>query len=165
MLMMCTQKEEISMSSLESLVEHLQGLGGLDGLAALDGRIVSGQRFCLRWDHFQSNILSNFETMREQEEFVDVTLSSTEGKSLKAHRLLLSACSTYFRDIFRELPSHYHPIIVLQDTSFEELKSILHFIYHGEVSVAQERLGLLLKAAEALRIKGLTRVKKPKGKS
>lgn len=49
---------------------------------------------------------------------------------------------------------------MLRDTSFLELKSLLSFIYHGEVNVSQERLGLLLKTAEALRIKGLAQDKR-----
>lgn len=60
-----------------------------------------------------------------------------------------------FYYFFQDLPAHQHPVIVLRDTSFLELKSLLSFIYHGEVNVSQERLGLLLKTAEALRIKGL----------
>jgi len=120
---------------------------------------MAEQQFCLRWNNFQSNIVSSFEALLDREEFVDVTLTA-EGKSLKAHRILLSACSPYFRDLFRELPSHQHPIIVLRDTCFQELKSLLNFIYHGEVNVSQERLGLLLKLAEALRIKGLAQDKK-----
>ncbi|KAG0725296.1 Broad-complex core protein isoforms 1/2/3/4/5 [Chionoecetes opilio] len=115
---------------------------------------MAEQQFCLRWNNFQANIVSSFEALLDREEFVDVTLTA-EGKSLKAHRVLLSACSPYFRDLFRDLPAHQHPVIVLRDTSFLELKSLLSFIYHGEVNVSQERLGLLLKTAEALRIKGL----------
>lgn len=61
---------------------------------------------------------------------------------------------------FQDLPSHQHPVIVLRDTSFLELKSLLSFIYHGEVNVSQDRLGLLLKTAESLRIKGLAQDKR-----
>ncbi|XP_071517882.1 uncharacterized protein [Panulirus ornatus] len=120
---------------------------------------MAEQQFCLRWNNFQANIVSSFEALLDREEFVDVTLTA-EGKSLKAHRVLLSACSPYFRDLFRDIPAHQHPVIVLRDTSFLELKSLLSFIYHGEVNVSQERLGLLLKTAEALRIKGLAQDKR-----
>ena len=51
-------------------------------------------------------------------------------------------------------------MIVLRDTSYLELKALLSFIYHGEVNVSQERLGLLLRTAEALRIKGLAQDKR-----
>ncbi|XP_069179386.1 protein tramtrack, alpha isoform isoform X4 [Procambarus clarkii] len=135
------------------------GLGGPGAGEPWDGRIMAEQQFCLRWNNFQANIVSSFEALLDREEFVDVTLTA-EGKSLKAHRVLLSACSPYFRDLFRDIPAHQHPVIVLRDTSFLELKSLLSFIYHGEVNVSQERLGLLLKTAEALRIKGLAQDKR-----
>jgi hypothetical protein len=40
--------------------------------------------------------------------------------------------------------------------SAHDLKSLLHFMYYGEVLVDQDRLQALLKTAETLRIKGLT---------
>lgn len=76
------------------------GLGGPGARESWDGRIMAEQQFCLRWNNFQANIVSSFEALLDREEFVDVTLTA-EGKSLKAHRVLLSACSPYFRDLFR----------------------------------------------------------------
>ena len=58
------------------------------------------QQFCLRWNNFQSNIVSSFETLLNHEELVDVTLSA-EGKCVRAHKVLLSACSPYFRELFQ----------------------------------------------------------------
>jgi hypothetical protein len=49
---------------------------------------------------FQTNIVAALVNLKLDEDFVDVTLSC-EGKSIKAHRVILSACSDYFRDIFR----------------------------------------------------------------
>ncbi|RXG72424.1 Broad-complex core protein isoforms 1/2/3/4/5 [Armadillidium vulgare] len=143
--------------TLNGYIARLGGPGAQD--RGVEGKIMAEQQFCLRWNNFQSNIVTSFEALLDREEFVDVTLTA-EGKSLKAHRVLLSACSPYFRELFRDLPSHQHPVIVLRDTSFLELKSLLSFIYHGEVNVSQDRLGLLLKTAESLRIKGLAQDKR-----
>lgn len=85
---------------------------------------------------------------------MDVTLTA-EGRSLRAHRVLLSACSPYFRDLFQDVPPHQHPVIVLRDTRFLELKCLLCFIYHGEVNVSQDNLSCLLNLAENLKVKGL----------
>lgn len=56
------------------------------------------------------------------------------------------------------LSQHYnqHPIVILKDVKFEELKAMLEYMYRGEVNVTQEQLGRFLKAAESLKIKGLT---------
>ncbi|KAI9581699.1 hypothetical protein GQX74_010016 [Glossina fuscipes] len=59
------------------------------------------QHFCLRWNNYQSSITSAFENLRDDEDFVDVTLAC-EGRSIKAHRVVLSACSPYFRDLLKK---------------------------------------------------------------
>ncbi|EEB12049.1 bric-A-brac, putative [Pediculus humanus corporis] len=91
--------------------------------------------------------------MLEEEGFVDVTLAA-DGKCLKAHKIMLSACSPFFKKIFQMNPCQ-HPVIVLQDVHFSALESILKFIYKGEVCILQENLPLLLRAAETLQIRGL----------
>ena len=55
---------------------------------------------------------------------------------VRAHRLLLSACSPYFRQLLSDLSSWEHPVIVLQDVQKRDLQGIVHFIYHGEVRPA-----------------------------
>lgn len=112
------------------------------------------QHFCLRWNNYQSSITSAFESLRDQDDFVDVTLAC-DGRSLKAHRVVLSACSSYFRELLKSTPCK-HPVIVLQDVSFADLSSLVEFIYHGEVNVHQKNLTSFLKTAEVLRVSGLT---------
>lgn len=53
------------------------------------------QQFCLRWNNHQSTLISVFDTLLENETLVDCTLAA-EGKFLKAHKVVLSACSPYF---------------------------------------------------------------------
>ncbi|XP_064556356.1 broad-complex core protein isoforms 1/2/3/4/5 isoform X6 [Drosophila montana] len=112
------------------------------------------QHFCLRWNNYQSSITSAFENLRDDEDFVDVTLAC-EGRSIKAHRVVLSACSPYFRDLLKSTPCK-HPVILLQDVNFMDLHSLVEFIYHGEVNVHQKSLQSFLKTAEVLRVSGLT---------
>lgn len=60
----------------------------------------SSQQFSLRWNNYLKHITCAFDTLRTDEDLVDVTLSC-EGKRIRAHKMLLSACSTYFRDLFK----------------------------------------------------------------
>lgn len=53
------------------------------------------QQFCLRWNNHQSTLISVFDTLLENGTLVDCTLAA-EGKFLKAHKVVLSACSPYF---------------------------------------------------------------------
>lgn len=71
--------------------------------------------------------------------------------------MVLSACSPYFQSLFTNHPEK-HPIVILKDVPFADMKSLLDFMYRGEVSVDQERLSAFLRVAESLRIKGLTEV-------
>jgi hypothetical protein len=58
------------------------------------------QQFSLRWNNYSQHIVEAFEDLRNDEDLTDVTLSC-EGQKIKGHKLLLSACSTYFRETFR----------------------------------------------------------------
>jgi len=112
-------------------------------------------QFCLKWNNYQLSLTSAFKHILEEEDFVDVTLSAG-GNNLKAHKVVLSACSSYFRDLLKGISLWQHPVLVLKDVRFLELQSILEFVYLGEVNVEQDRLESFLKTAELLRIKGLT---------
>uniref|UniRef100_A0A1B6DIU8 BTB domain-containing protein n=1 Tax=Clastoptera arizonana TaxID=38151 RepID=A0A1B6DIU8_9HEMI len=112
------------------------------------------QLFCLRWNNFQTNFTAQFETLRAEEDFVDVTLAC-EGKRIKAHKLILSACSPYFKELFKCNPCK-HPIIFMQDVEYEHLLSLVEFMYSGEVNIAQAQLPNFLHTAECLQIRGLT---------
>ena len=55
-----------------------------------------------------------------------------------------------------------HPIVILKDVPYVDMRSLLDFMYRGEVSVDQDRLTAFLRVAESLRIKGLTEVNEDK---
>jgi len=116
----------------------------------------ASEKFCLRWNDFESNISVAFRELREEKDFFDVTLSVGPGhQHIQAHKLVLSACSPFFRGVLRQNP-HAHPLLYLKGVGFSELQSVLNFMYHGEVNVAQEELNTFLAVAEELQVKGLT---------
>lgn len=100
------------------------------------------------------HITCAFDTLRTDEDLVDVTLSC-EGKRIRAHKMLLSACSTYFRDLFKENPCQ-HPVIIFRNVKFDDLAALVDFMYQGEVNVVQEQLASFLTTAELLAVQGLT---------
>ncbi|XP_012228687.1 protein tramtrack, alpha isoform isoform X2 [Linepithema humile] len=129
-------------------------------LTDLRSEAMASQRFCLRWNNHQSNMLSVFDQLLHDESFVDVTLA-VEGQLLRAHKMVLSACSPYFQALFVGHPDK-HPIVILKDVPYVDMRSLLDFMYRGEVSVDQDRLTAFLRVAESLRIKGLTEVNEDK---
>ncbi|XP_015108607.1 broad-complex core protein isoforms 1/2/3/4/5 isoform X2 [Diachasma alloeum] len=114
----------------------------------------SSQQFSLRWNNYLKHITCAFDTLRSDEDLVDVTLSC-EGKRIRAHKMLLSACSTYFRDLFKENPCQ-HPVIIFRNVKFDDLAALVDFMYQGEVNVVQEQLASFLTTAELLAVQGLT---------
>lgn len=110
----------------------------------------------LRIAEFESSMIQQFREMFETQAFVDVTIGC-ERSSLKAHKMVLAASSPYFQALFLDHPNK-HPIVILKDIRFEDLKALVEFMYRGELSVSQDQLPSLLKAAETLQINRLTDV-------
>lgn len=79
------------------------------------------QHFCLRWNNYQNNITAAFENLRGDEDFIDVTLAC-DGKTLKAHKVVLSACSPYFKELLK-VSAFYHILEDIFDFSAKLWKS------------------------------------------
>lgn len=116
----------------------------------------NSQQFCLRWNNYQTNLTCVFDQLLQSESFVDVTLAC-DGNQIKAHKIVLSACSPYFQSLFFDNPCQ-HPIIIMRDVKWPELKAIVEFMYKGEINVNQDQISPLLAIAEMLQIRGLAEV-------
>jgi len=115
---------------------------------------MSSEKFCLRWNDFERNISSAFKDIRDEKEFFDITIAC-EDEQLQAHKVILSACSPFFKKVLCR-NHHQHPLLYLKGVSYKDMESVLNFMYHGEVNVAQDDLNSFLQVAEDLRVKGLT---------
>ncbi|KAG1676900.1 Protein bric-a-brac 2 [Nymphon striatum] len=120
--------------------------------------IMTSQQLCVKWNNHQNNMLGIFSELLVNDHFVDVTIAC-DGESLKAHRMVLSACSPFFKDLLISNPCP-HPIIILNNIDFKDLKILLDFMYKGQVNVRKDKLQNVLKAAEILKVKGLGEVAK-----
>ena len=60
-------------------------------------------KFVLRWNDFEKNIVSAYKDLRTDKDFFDCSLVSS-GRTFQAHRVILSACSPVFRDMIRSDP-------------------------------------------------------------
>lgn len=114
----------------------------------------SSQQFSLKWTNYTNHITNAFDSLRSKEDFCDVTLC-VEGRKIRAHKVLLSACSTYFKEIFKENPCQ-HPVIIFKNVKYDDLLSIVVYMYQGEVNIEQDALPTFLHTAEMLSVQGLT---------
>lgn len=112
------------------------------------------QYYSFNWNNHMRHIRGALATLLNESVLVDVTLCC-EGGRLSAHKILLSMCSPYFRDVFKENPCP-HPIVILKDVSCGVMQELLQFMYDGEVTVDYSDFTSFIKTAELLQICGLT---------
>jgi len=115
--------------------------------------------FCLRWDGFDANKRAALMELREEAEFLDVTLVAGDGNQVKATKVILASGSKFFHKILQENP-HPHPLIYLKDVEYKHLLSLVDFLFTGQTNIIEEDMNTFLVMAEELKIKGLTQADK-----
>ena len=113
------------------------------------------EKFCLKWNDFQSNVANSFRRLRSEEDFHDVTLVSDDRHTVSAHKIILSASSEYFKAILKS-NKHPHPMLCLPGVNSGDLQKILDFIYNGEIQILQDQLDQFLNIAQRFQLEGLT---------
>ena len=103
------------------------------------------EQFCLRWNDYHESMVATLQELRNEDDFVDVTLVCEGGAEIRAHKLILSACSDFFRTLLKRTPpSPSNPVIVLWDISHADLQHILRYMYNGKQLSRWQRRHLLL---------------------
>jgi len=110
-------------------------------------------KYCLRWQAHEKNLRKLFRNLRSDEHFCDVTVAC-EDLQFQAHKVVLSASSQFFNSILVK-HSHPYPLLYLSGVKASDMKSLLDFMYSGEVTVDVDRLQSFIAAAKELKIQGL----------
>ncbi|XP_025200837.1 protein tramtrack, beta isoform-like isoform X1 [Melanaphis sacchari] len=114
---------------------------------------MTADHFCLKWNNYPLNMVTELDSLRTSEDLVDVTLSC-DGQLFKAHKVVLSMCSSYFRNVFKDNPCR-HPVVILKDINQDDVQALLNFVYQGTVYISEKKLASFLRTAELLQIRGL----------
>jgi len=114
------------------------------------------EKFCLKWNEFETNIRESFRELREEQNHFDVTLATDDGHQIEAHKIILSAGSKTFNDLLKKT-KHPSPFIYLRGIDSDALEYVVDFLYNGEAHIAQEELNKFLETAQELQVKGLQR--------
>ena len=118
------------------------------------------ESYNLEWAEFNSYTSKTFRELLASQDFTDVTLvCDDDAEGLRAHKVILSACSPFFNRILKK-SDHNHPLVYLSDVNLNELKAIVNFMYLGQTNVEQQHLQKFLKVAGKLQVRGLTENKK-----
>ena len=115
---------------------------------------MGSEKFSLKWNDFQTNVSNSFVQLRNESKLLDVTLIGNDHQQVSAHKLVLSACSDVFREIFNNNTSS-NLVLYLESVDSKEINLMLDYIYKGEVQIFQEYLDRFLEIAEKFRLNGL----------
>ena len=102
---------------------------------------MAEEKLCLKWNDFPDIVQTSFAQLRADTDFTDVTLAC-EDQSIKAHKVVLSACSPFFKKLLKT-HSHPQPLIYMKGVKASSLTAIIDFLYLGEASVFQEDVDFL----------------------
>ena len=78
--------------------------------------MATSDKFCLRWD----SRWDTFARIKDYNQFFDCTLTTDDDEAysdnLRAHKVILSACSEFFRNILTKesMCAHPNPLIYLR---------------------------------------------------
>lgn len=115
---------------------------------------ISNGGFCLRWNNHKTNLVEILESLIKMECYVDCTIYVDNHVQFKAHRVVLAACSPYFQLILQDAPQDHCSIIFPGVQEFE-MRTLLEYIYAGEVNIAESQIPRIMKIAKMLEVKGL----------
>ena len=115
---------------------------------------MTSEKPCLKWNDFQDVLKDSVRDLRGDTDFTDVTLAC-EDQSFKAHKVILSACSPFFKRLLTGHP-HPQPLLYMRGVKATDMVAIVDFIYHGEANIFREQLENFLVLAEELELKGLS---------
>merc|ERR1719186_677508 len=109
---------------------------------------MTSELYNLSWNNFLTSTSNTFRNLLSDQYFCDV------NKQVKAHKVILSACSPFFKNILIKNP-HQHPLIYLKGISSEDFQAIIKFMYLGQVEFSHEYLNDFMSAAKELEVSGL----------
>ncbi|CAL8108134.1 unnamed protein product [Orchesella dallaii] len=117
--------------------------------------------FNFTWGSQKSHILEGLKALAVGEVnsafLTDVTLAC-EGEYIETHRLVLSLCSSFFKQLFNQnerISDKAHGIVILSHVSARDLRYMLQFMYQGAVQVPREHVDSFLQAGSLLKVEGL----------
>ena len=113
-------------------------------------------KVCVKWNDFQEDITTSIVSLRDDNEFTDVTLACEDGQQVETHKVILASSSLFFQNLLKRY-KHSHTLIYMRGTKSLDLLAIVNFLYYGEANIYQENLDTFLNLAEELGLKGLKR--------
>ena len=116
---------------------------------------MNNKKLLYKWCDFGDTIKTLFSTIRNSNNFTDVTLAFEGGRTIEAHRVVLAAASQVFMNILQD-NTHPNPLIYMRGISYDIFNNLIDFIYNGEVNIAEENLNNFLEVGEEFSFRGIS---------
>ena len=87
---------------------------------------MTDENLCLKWNDFQDLLKTSVGELRDDTNFTDVTLVC-EDESVTAHKVILSACSPFFKSLLKSHP-HPQPLVYMRGIKATNMVAIADFI-------------------------------------
>ena len=117
---------------------------------------MNQDNFKVTWDTYPDHVKNMLHEMMTSDYLTDVTLVCDDDIQIKAHKIVLSACSNVFKKIINSLPlNDRNAVIYLRGIQHKEMESILEFMYLGETTYHKDKMDEFLNVSKSLDIKEL----------
>lgn len=80
---------------------------------------------------------ANFADLWADEKWCDVTLACDDGRTMRAHRIILCAGSRYLGRVLSPVAAGTEAFVVLKDCSYADIRLVVQFMYSGAIEVAE----------------------------
>jgi len=119
------------------------------------GNEADSKSHVLQDPEYKASSLRGFQSLRESQQLVDVTLSVDE-QLFSCHRALLASASEYFCCLFTtNLAEQNQSVISISGVDANSMRLVLDYIYTGSVEVNSDTVQNLLSSANLFQLKGL----------
>ncbi|XP_055851215.1 kelch-like protein 5 [Episyrphus balteatus] len=110
-------------------------------------------------DQHASNLLRKLLKLYEKEELFDILLIAGEDRTkIQVHKIVLTALSEYFLEIFRGLPKTSNiNELEIKEVESSTLKLIVDYMYSGSIDLKLESIETLLRSAVLLKMTNLVK--------
>ena len=116
------------------------------------------EKYEFKWEEHYNFLKKQLTELVTLKEFSDVSLVCDDQIEIKAHKNILSGSSPVFKNILHMKSCTEKPVIYLRGINSREMKSIINFIYLGQVIIPQSSMSDFLAVANDLEIEHLNNV-------
>jgi hypothetical protein len=115
---------------------------------------MTHDKVVIKWNEFEESVPTTFRTLWGDPTFSDVTLATADGHQVRAHRVILSSFSEFFKVVL--INNHQsNPLLYLKGVNQKNLNNILRFIYVGQCEVDEQDLAEFLDTGKDLKVTGM----------